>query len=909
MNSLSYIGAEWVRCDLHLHSPGINTFVLPSGTNISSTKAKDEIVGIYIDKLKDANIKIGAITDYNIIRQEWFLPIQQRAKEENINIFPGVELAIGNVGGKYGLHMLIIFNEDEDIDGINRFIHSLDKNPNIPLVSDNGKHRDLESQYITEDIVRKIRDNYKKTIIVFCHPEDNNGIFKSFQPKECSRLIKSIKPDALEYISDFCKNKLVSTGELSKSELNKIAIIENSDPKNLDEIGSKSRNGKVRATYLKVSEHTLNAMILALRDPEIRIKLYESPKLTYNKIINIAIKGTQFLNDVNIALNPEINTLIGGRGVGKSALIEAIRYCLKLPVYDDVKAKNDFVHNVVGSSGEIIIEVEKYYGDKSKKYEICRILGKEPEMREKGGDNLYYNPLNLFDNNPPIAIGQKELYALTKFKEFQLKLVDDLIGEEFRIKQKEFNELLGNLKDNGKEIVELKKKLAKKAEYEEELRIIEDNIKTYQSLGVADKLKRLTDIIEDEQRLHNSKNMLMEAIDDIDVLLTSLSDKLHLQLDYLKKAQSEGKDVLIRSSQIILKAINLIENTFSKLIALRNDIRGEYDDIESEWLQIKARVEKEVEDTKRQLSEKKLRPEEFEAIIKRRSQLKPAVAELKKIEGILEDKRKRRDEIKNELKRKRHSLFTVRKDEIEKNNKILEGKLRLIVEFETNKLDFIDKLKIITKGSGIHISVIDKIVNKENLTLDGLLISQYITSERCNVANIFGITEIMAEKLIDWFKDEEKLFELETLFPEDKIIIELNINGEYRDIEFLSAGQKATALLLLLFAYQNRILILDQPEEDLDNRFIYDDIVTLLRKFKGKRQFIIATHNANIPVLGDAEMIVVLEGKSDTEHIVRCMVVDRGSIDKENIRSSVKNIMEGGEEAFKKRAEKYGGIL
>ena len=76
----------------------------------------------------------------------------------------------------------------------------------------------------------------------------------------------------------------------------------------------------------------------------------------------------------------------------------------------------------------------------------------------------------------------------------------------------------------------------------------------------------------------------------------------------------------------------------------------------------------------------------------------------------------------------------------------------------------------------------------------------------------FALTENMAEKLIAWFNDEERLFELETLFPEDKIIIKLKVNNEYKELEKLSDGQKATALLLLLFAQEDRILILDQPE-------------------------------------------------------------------------------------------------
>ena len=89
----------------------------------------------------------------------------------------------------------------------------------------------------------------------------------------------------------------------------------------------------------------------------------------------------------------------------------------------------------------------------------------------------------------------------------------------------------------------------------------------------------------------------------------------------------------------------------------------------------------------------------------------------------------------------------------------------------------------------------------------------------------------------------------------------------------------------------------------MDNRFIYEDVVKILREMKEKRQIIMVTHNANIPVLGDSELIVVLNATNDY-----CEIEDRGSIDRNSIRENVKNIMEGGEEAFRKRAEKYGGV-
>ena len=248
-------------------------------------------------------------------------------------------------------------------------------------------------------------------------------------------------------------------------------------------------------------------------------------------------------------------------------------------------------------------------------------------------------------------------------------------------------------------------------------------------------------------------------------------------------------------------------------------------------------------------------------------------------------------------------MFEIRRKSIEEINSFLEGRLRLTIRYQSEKSEFRKNIKEILKGSRVSEDAIEKICSKD--PIDGVDISQVIENGIDEIKKEYGLTDTMARRLHNWFMEEKsKLYKLQTLFPEDVIDIELNVEGEYKQLDKLSAGQKATAILLLLFAQEDRILILDQPEEDLDNRFIYDDIVKILRKMKGKRQMIIATHNANIPVLGDSELILVLDAKEN-----KCCVIDEGSIDKKSIQQHVKSIMEGGEEAFRRRAEKYGDIL
>jgi hypothetical protein len=142
--------------------------------------------------------------------------------------------------------------------------------------------------------------------------------------------------------------------------------------------------------------------------------------------------------------------------------------------------------------------------------------------------------------------------------------------------------------------------------------------------------------------------------------------------------------------------------------------------------------------------------------------------------------------------------------------------------------------------------------------------------------------------------------------------IELNTapDGEplvWQTLEALSTGQKATAVLLLLLLESEAPLVVDQPEDDLDNRFITEGVVPIMRMEKRRRQFLFSTHNANIPVLGDAELILGLTASGEArEGRAKIAREHMGSIDSKPVRELVEEILEGGKDAFEMRRSKYG---
>ncbi len=174
----------------------------------------------------------------------------------------------------------------------------------------------------------------------------------------------------------------------------------------------------------------------------------------------------------------------------------------------------------------------------------------------------------------------------------------------------------------------------------------------------------------------------------------------------------------------------------------------------------------------------------------------------------------------------------------------------------------------------------------------------------------YGLTETEAQRFAA--TTPETLMKLEELEIPPSTSIELNTatrnRPEWRMLGQLSTGQKATAVLLLLLLRSDAPLIVDQPEDDLDNRFITGEIVPRIREEKHRRQFVFSTHNANIPVLGDAELILGLTPAEQAGAGIRATIRrgHMGAIDEIGPRLLIEETLEGGRNAFETRRLKYG---
>lgn len=185
------------------------------------------------------------------------------------------------------------------------------------------------------------------------------------------------------------------------------------------------------------------------------------------------------------------------------------------------------------------------------------------------------------------------------------------------------------------------------------------------------------------------------------------------------------------------------------------------------------------------------------------------------------------------------------------------------------------------------------------------LLKFMLMTDTGNIEDVLGpLADMRFAKLWKDKYNNDTLSSMVKVFPEDKLQIKIIDENGSIDINEGSPGQKSAAILAFILNSGENPLIIDQPEDDLDNSLIYSLVVKSIRKMKNKRQIIIVTHNPNIPVLGDAEGIIVLERNNEGKVTFR-KNKKTGCIEEKIIREGICEIMEGGEDAFRKREQKY----
>ena len=238
----------------------------------------------------------------------------------------------------------------------------------------------------------------------------------------------------------------------------------------------------------------------------------------------------------------------------------------------------------------------------------------------------------------------------------------------------------------------------------------------------------------------------------------------------------------------------------------------------------------------------------------------------------------------------------------------LNAFVRISVRQMADRKDFAEAIKQLSRGSHLRVPELTAIVT----TMTPLELTKLVVARDFKgLAKSAGIDEDKATTLIEhvWetSRDTEGNQLLSPLYGimftelRDQVIVELKVHDEaYKPMEELSVGSKCTAILSVALVEGNYPLIVDQPEDSLDNPFVFEQIVKTLRRSKTGRQYLFATHNPNVAVASDAELIYCLTATAS-----RGSIDKHGSIDQVSTRDRVVANLEGGKNAFALRSQKY----
>lgn len=882
-------GARFYKCALQVNPYGY----LKQYRGKEHSCTEDEYYQKIIDECMEREIEVLAITDHN--HSGAIEKFRSAVQGKSIHIFPGFE-----VSSKEGVHVLCIFDENTAEATLNRHLGGLSIDETSPNSDLSGKN--------FEDILAFVKS--KGGITIAAHATQNSGLL--FHLKGQTRVKAWTDPNllAIQVPSSVLdlpddKRKIVLGKESEyKREFSPPGPLEIALVNSMDITVPEDLRDSSSTCSIKMSKPSIEGFRQAFLDPESRIRLNSDDAIRdYPKIKRLTC-DSGFLSGIDIYFNENLNVLIGGRGAGKSTVIEALRYALDIqPIGPNAKKVHEKVVKDVIRSGTLIKVHLHSPHPAPMVYVVERTPPNDPVIKSINGDIL---PLKITDLTKGILVlGQHEIGELTENTTHTTELLGKFTSDSAEI-EKQKKELQAKLSDNRTRFESNLLKINSKKEKVESLPGLEHEHKRFVEVGLEGKLKVKGELVAESATFGNLESSLSNAHSE----LTSSLEDAKIDVEEIESEDFKslpGSKYLDPALKQIQKWNKVIDDFSLKIDALKVEISKSIEDSQSEWSeQRKVPAEASLKDIFKKLQNESVDIHGFIELKEAIEALKPAKAELKKLETQFAEIRKERENLLASWSDCIRRQFSSQESAAKEINKLLKNQLKIAVNFSHDKLPLIVLLK-------------DKVGGRLDTLIKAINVTESLSVQTFTKACRLGVDKV-TEMLPNTSKDQakrvvesgESLFLLleELDLPHTTSIL-LNVSGpndiEWKPMDDLSKGQKATAILLLLLLKREGPLVIDQPEDDLDNKFIAEGIVPKIRESKNSSQFIFSTHNANIPVLGDAEQICGLTASG--EALTGQAVIDPnnvGSIDQPGIQKLIKNILEGGPEAFEMRRKRYG---
>jgi predicted metal-dependent phosphoesterase TrpH len=851
-------GSKYRKTDLQVHTPASRCY---------------EENGVTPEKIVDRAIQQGleiiAITDHNTT--SFVDRVCDAAKGKSLHVFPGVEIT--SAGG----HVLAIFERDRSLKEIDDLL------ARVGILADMRGKKDAIGKD-AETVVQEI--HALGGIAIAAHANSTNGILKNPQGQLRIKLCSMPEMSALEFTSRDDVEKF-SNGLVPGYP--KKACVQGSDAHQLAQIGR-------RFTYLKMDIVALNGIAQALLDHEVKVKFaWDSIAINTPRITTLTL-SRGFFSGTSFAFHPHLNCLVGGKGTGKSTVIELLRYC-----FDDIAPFDDIREDTLGKALSLVGEgatvrvecVDEFGHEFSIEREVSENHDAQVVCRDSAGEvsGLPFRPL---------FFSQGEIVRVASSKLAQMSLIDAYLDVS------EFNDAESSA------IAQLEKNAMDRAQVEEKLTKLESELmdpKTGMKVTTAD-VKNFEQalkepILKEFPKWEGGKRFVDGRLSSLDRVANAMDEAINavdiddlfdvaLPRDTPEATALEGLDKLPDDAAELLKQVaatlhQAMKDLKSRAQKQAKQWESEYSKRRKQYEQVvAATVEKSVAALDNKLRKAKRHLETLTKAEKDLERLRSKVASLKTARAAAVA----------DLRTARRARFE-RRDEVAKRwEQQLRGKVRVVITHLGGRDEYARFLKELLKGSYVH----DKDVRSLVSGLDPWTLGELVQArDESRLAGV-GIPPETAKKVAEFLSQKpQELLALDSVELRDQPEITFEVQpASFKPLNALSVGGKGTVVMLLAMVEGNAPLLIDQPEDSLDTLFIYEQIVKKVRDQKELRQFVFATHNPNVLVSADADLSFVLEATADAG-----TVRSHGGIDRKDTNELLVLHLEGGDTAFKVRGMKY----
>lgn len=862
------VGSRFVHVDLHVHTPASRDFRVP---DCSPSDIVDAAVA--------AGLSAIAVTDHNTpTHVTW---IADAAAEKGLTVFPGFEV------NARGGHLLAIFDPSASLASVETALIQA----GIPKQSwGNPEALGLDIQEAAAAIVAN------GGLAIAAHVDGPKGFFNAIQQGVAKERIFTDPNIAAIELLDLAQKPDFVGGKIYDRHM---ACIRGSDAHSPAEVGT-------RRTLLRMDSLSIEGVRQALSDPALRIRApEEDAPLPYPHISLLKVtKG--FLQGQELRFNPSLNCLVGGAGSGKSTIIEFIRFGL-----DQVSAIDEIADDTygklrdlagIGAVVELHVElpdgtklvVQRTFDDDTNPFAVTR--APEGPLEKKPSLSLLV-PIHAFSQGEVIRISRSPLAQLDLLdrhlglSEYRRQLRDE--RAELEAQEPGLVKLQAVMNDRDLVLAEIASAEAQIGTLTAELQTLQQAQKSAvvssHQLWVAEK-SYLADLLG---RFSRTKKAIADTLDQLDVPLTSVPFPTEDTPN--RELLAECRDLAAQMHQARTDARNLL---LVRLAKVEEEIRARAASWDARYkVHSDQYAELQVEKgSERAKAVNTLLETQRKALHSARSRLEGIEAARKTFETQMN----KRKELLSKIDDQSGRIHALRDRKAKDFQSQIGSRVALHLASSGNREAYLERLANLMRGSHAQRPLLSQI---GAAMLPAEFVDLVRKGDIKSLVERTMIGENWATVLVEKGRaNPDLLYRVESAPLEDLLEIRFRVSDtEYRPIEKLSTGQKATVVVLLSMVEGTQPILFDQPEDALYTPFIYTDVVRALRTEKDQRQFILATHNPNIAVGGDADLGIILEGTATQAEIKTA-----GGLDHSDTQSLMLLHLEGGEQAFRVRQAKFG---